>query len=119
MSDAFADKTDAIKDRFLASVPPRLTEITELVNLVRLGADGRATAQRLHALLQDICGTAGVLGVHDLARELAPAQVLTETRDSAGKSLSEDDLLVLRRCSAAAAALTIIPRDKAEDFPIA
>ena len=80
MTQALTDKLAAVRAKFRQSLPGRLDELDALIpGCVTSTGDGLVPTKRIHRILHEISGNAGLLGERAVAAELAPAFRIAET----------------------------------------
>lgn len=79
MNDMLASKLQAVRVRFRQSLPERLREVSAEL------ASAHPDMKRIHRILHDISGSAGLLGEGAVATAIAPAFAITETCARTGR----------------------------------
>lgn len=99
-SDLFRERIAASRARFLSTIERRIGEPRELAVADPSTTDpirGEPRSRTLHRMIHELCGSAGMLGLHDMDAEGRVALAIVEAADAETRSLTPSEQVEVNR----------------------
>ncbi len=96
MNQSLMERMKVIRERFLKTIPPRLDEVSALIEPAGGTQPDPDALARMHRILHEISGTAGTLGAGEVTRALEPAFTTVEACREAGRAPDSRETLRIK-----------------------